>query len=84
MVPKGTGDTMDPDQFRIQLFRVRDLCRLLSLPPSTVYRMISTGQLKAVRVPISAANPKGVLRVPREEVDRLLAATKHVAKVEQL
>ena len=64
---------MEQDEFRIRLFRVRDLCRLLSLPPSTVYRMIATGRLKAVRVPISVANPRGVVRIPAEEVDRLLA-----------
>ena len=64
---------MEQDELRIRLFRVRDICRLLSLPPSTVYRMISTGRLKAVRVPISPANPKGVVRIPKEEVDRLLA-----------
>ena len=68
---------MEQDEFRIRLFRVRDLCRLLSLPPSTVYRMISTGRLKAVRVRISQANPKGVVRIPKEEVDRLLAETAH-------
>ncbi len=64
---------MERDEFRIRLFRVRDLCRLLSLPSSTVYRMISTGRLKAVRVPVSAANPRGVVRIPKEEVDRLLS-----------
>ena len=64
---------MQEDEFRIRLFRVRDLCRLLSLPPSTVYRMISTGRLKAIRVPVSAANPRGVIRIPKEEVDRLLS-----------
>ncbi len=64
---------MQQDQFAIRLFRVRHVCRLLSLPPSTVYRMISNGQLKAVRVSISAANPKGVVRIPRAEVERLLS-----------
>ncbi len=64
---------MEQDEFRIKLFRVRDVCRLLSLPPSTVYRMINLGQLKAIRVPVNPANPQGVVRIPKDEVDRLLS-----------
>ena len=52
--------------------RVRDLCQLLSLPPSTAYRMIHEGRLKVVRLFVSPDNPRGVIRIPRSEIDRLV------------
>ncbi|MBZ5637430.1 MAG: helix-turn-helix domain-containing protein [Acidobacteriia bacterium] len=56
------------------LYRVRDVCRLLSLPSSTVYRMVHNGQLRAVQMVVSPDNPRGVVRIPKGEVDRLLGA----------
>lgn len=56
-----------------QFLRVRDFCRIANLPQSTAYRMIENGQLQAVRLAVSPANPRGVLRIPKSEVDRLLA-----------
>jgi predicted DNA-binding transcriptional regulator AlpA len=57
------------------LFRVRDVCRLLSLPPSTVYRMVHNGQLRAVQMVVSPDNPHGVVRIPKSEVDRLIGVS---------
>ncbi len=73
MVPKGTGDIMPDHPAKPEYLRVRDFARLLNLPTSTAYRMINLGQLKAIRVPVSPANPQGVVRIPKDEVDRLLS-----------
>ena len=75
---------MEDKEFRARLFRVRDVCRLLSLPPSTVYRMISLGRLKAIRVPTSKAPLRGVVRIPREEVERLLGDSHEYLPVEEV
>ena len=57
----------------LQFLRVRDFCRLLNLPASTAYRMIATGQVRAVHLSVSG-HPPGVIRIPSSEVDRLLGA----------
>ena len=67
---------MEKDRVGTQYLRVRDFCRILSLPPSTAYRMISSGKLKVVRLAITPSNPRGIVRIPREEVDRILAPSK--------
>lgn len=55
-----------------EYLRVRELCQLLSLPPSTAYRMIHAGQIEVIRLVVTPSNPGGVIRIPRSEVERLL------------
>lgn len=56
----------------ISYYRVRDFCRALSLPRSTVYRMIEHGLLKAVRIDTAPSGSRGVVRIPKSEFERLV------------
>ena len=55
-----------------EYLRVREFCQLLSLPPSSAYRMIHAGQVEVIRLVVTPSNPRGVIRIPRSEVERLL------------
>lgn len=72
IVPVKGGGIVEPIAFVPEFYRVRDFCRLFSLPASTAYRMIASGQVKAIRLAVSMSNPTGIVRIPRSEVDRLL------------
>lgn len=55
-----------------EYLRVREFCQLLNLPPSTAYRMIHAEQIEVIRLVVTPSNPRGVIRIPRSEVERLL------------
>ncbi len=76
MVPKGAVDAMRQEEGRYpEYLRVRQLCQVLNLPPSTAYRMIHAGQIKVIRLVVTPSNPKGVIRIPKSEVERLLGVS---------
>ncbi len=66
---------MRPELLEPKLLRVREFARILGLPIPTAYRMIDQGLVKAVRIAVSAASRDGVIRIPVEEVDRILSRT---------
>ena len=48
-------------------WKPRDLAAHLDLDPSTIYKKIETGEIRAIRIGVKA------LRIPKEEVERILA-----------
>ncbi|MHB1928899.1 MAG: helix-turn-helix domain-containing protein [Acidimicrobiales bacterium] len=59
------GPTVQPDQSRSQFVTVNEVASMLRVSNMTVYRLVQSGQLPAVRVGRS-------YRIREEDVDRLL------------
>lgn len=56
-----------------RLYRVSVAARLLALPRSTLYRMISARLVASIRLPSPSGHPGGIVRIPASEVERLAA-----------
>ncbi len=55
-----------------RLYRVREFALLLGLPLPTAYRMVEQELVRSVRLPVSTDSRLGVIRIPAEEVERIL------------
>jgi excisionase family DNA binding protein len=58
-------ETHDP-----QLLRVREVAQILGQCPESVYAKVKTGELAAIRL----GHGRAALRIPRDELERFLAA----------
>lgn len=54
------------------LLRVKDVAKLLNISGSLVYQMVEDGRIKAIRLPALPGVKKATIRIPAEEVFRIL------------
>src|SRR5262245_13550561 len=59
------------------LFTVADVCKLLSIRPTTVYKLIALGELDARKIGSGTRGARGT-RITADSVNRLLAAAPKV------
>jgi excisionase family DNA binding protein len=60
-----------------ELFTIADTCRILAVSPTTIYKMIASGELDAIKIGNKTRSARGT-RITAKSVEALLAAAPKV------
>ena len=62
---------------KAELFKISETCRILAVSPTTIYKMIATGGLDAIKIGNKTRSARGT-RITAKSVEALLAAAPKV------